>query len=241
MAIYAWPLQVAAARRIPLVVYGENSAFEYGSEDPTLMGERVDERWLARFGVTHGTTALDWVGDDLSLRDLAAFVAPDDDALTEAGVRAVFLGHYFPWDPERSLAIARRHGFESRADGPRVGHYDYVNIDDDMIGVHHHAKWFKYGITRSWDTLSMEIRAGRMSRQEAVDRVRDVGDETPWPDIEAFCDYLGISEHEYFAVMERFRNPAIWRRDADRWRIDDFLVSDFAWPADPPLGVGARR
>jgi tRNA(Ile)-lysidine synthase TilS/MesJ len=33
MAIYAWPLQVALAHDIPLVVYGENSAFEYGSED----------------------------------------------------------------------------------------------------------------------------------------------------------------------------------------------------------------
>lgn len=227
MAIYTWPLRVAVERGIPLVVYGENSAFEYGSEDSSLAGSRVDGRWREVFGVTAGTTAADWVGDGLSEADLASLFLPPDDAL--AGVHAVFLGHYFPWDPARSLAVARQHGFESRAEGPRVGHYDFVNIDDDMIGVHHHAKWFKFGVTRSFDTLSMEIRAGRLTRGEAVEALRVRGDETPWPDIEVFCDYVGMTTAEYFAVVERFRNPDVWSHDGACWRIDGFLVPDFDW------------
>lgn len=230
MAIYAWPLRVAVAHEIPLVVYGENSAFEYGSEDDSLIGERVDQRWLARFGVTGGTTAQDWTDDELSARDLAPFFRPSDDECAARGVQAVFLGHFFPWDPERSLAIARRYGFEARAEGPRVGHYDYVNIDDDMIGVHHHAKWFKFGITRSWDTVSMEIRAERMARSDAIEVLRERGAETPWPDIEAFCDYAGISESRYFETLERFRNREIWSRRDGRWEIDGFLIPDFPWP-----------
>lgn len=235
MAIYAWPLQIALAHEIPLVVYGENSAFEYGSEDESLAGARVGRRWLAHFGVTAGTTAEDWVDSDLTAQDLAPFFLPDEATLAARDLRAVFLGHYFPWDPENSLSIARAHGFESRAAGPRVGHYDYVNIDDDMIGVHHHAKWFKFGITRTCDTLSMEIRAGRMTREQAIDALRDRGDETPWPDIEVFCDYVGLSKLEYFGVMERFRNREIWSRDAEVWKIDEFLVPDYPWPPDPVL------
>jgi len=234
MAIYAWPLQVAVAHGAPLVVYGENSAFEYGSEDDSLIGARVDRRWLARFGVTSGTTAEDWTDDELSARDLAAFFRPSDDECAARGVQAVFLGYFFPWDPEASLAIARRHGFEARAEGPRVGHYDYVNIDDDMIGVHHHAKWHKFGATRSWDTVSMEIRAQRMTRDDAIDMLRERGAETPWPDIEVFCDYVGMSESQYFATLERFRNREIWSRRAGRWEIEGFLIPDFPWPDDPP-------
>ena len=232
MAVYAWPMQIAVAQRIPLVVYGENTAFEYGSEDDSLIGSRVDRRWLARFGVTAGTTAEDWVDEDLSARDLEAFFRPSDEECAASGVQAVFLGHFFPWDPERSLEIARRHGFEAREEGPRVGHYDYVNIDDDMIGVHHHAKWFKFGITRSWDTVSMEIRAGRMDRGDAIDLLRERGAETPWPDIATFCEYLGMSEPEYFATLEQFRNREIWSRRGDRWEIDGFLIPDFPWPGD---------
>lgn len=229
MAIYAWPLQIAVAHGIPLVVYGENSAFEFGSEDETLVGSRVDTKWLAAFGVTGGTTASDWIDTDLSTADLAPYFVPEPVALE--GVHAVFLGHFFPWDPENSVAVARRHGFESRAEGPRVGHYDYVNIDDDMIGAHHHAKWFKYGITRSFDTLSMEIRAGRLTRDDAIATLTKLGDETPWADIGAFCDYVGLTQAEYFGVLERFRNPEIWSRDGGTWRIDGFLIPDFDWAA----------
>ena len=232
MAIYAWPLRVAVERGIPLVVYGENSAFEYGSEDDELVGARVDQRWLARFGVTDGTTAADWVHGELTAGDLAPFFRPSDEECAERGVQAVFLGHFFPWDPERSLEIARRHGFRAREEGPRVGHYDYVNIDDEMIGVHHHAKWFKFGITRSWDTVSMEIRAGRMGRGEAIEQLRERGAETPWPDIEAFCEYTGISRRDYFETMERFRNREIWSRRDGHWEIDGFLISGFPWPQD---------
>ena len=235
MAIFSVPVQMAVAYRIPLVIYGENSAFEYGSEDESLTGARLDGHWLEKFGVTAGTTAADWVGGELSARDLAPFFAPSDAALAQSEIYVTFLGHYFPWDPENSLRVASKHGFQPRAEGPRVGHYDYVNIDDDMIGVHHHPKWHKFGITRSWDTLSMEIRNGRLSREAAIARLRETGDETPWEDIRLFCSYLGIPQPEYFEIVERFRNREIWSRRLGRWEIDGFLVEGFPWPEDPTL------
>jgi N-acetyl sugar amidotransferase len=233
MAIYAYPVHVAVAEDIPLVVYGENSAFEYGSDDESLTGGRVDRRWLRRFGVTNGTTVEDWYDDVLVAEKLAPLLLPSNEVLAEKGIRAIFLGHYAPWDPERSRGIAHRHGFQARAAGARVGHYDFVNIDDDMIGVHHHPKWHKFGITRTWDTASMEIRAGRLTRDEAIALVRARGDETPWDDIRLFCQYLGIDQSEYFAILEQFRNRSLWIRRDGRWCIDDFLIPDFPWPADP--------
>jgi hypothetical protein len=235
MAIYSWPIQLAVREDIPLVVYGENSAFEYGTDDDSLAGGGVDRRWLRRFGVTSGTTVDDWYDETLTLDHLAPLVLPSDEQLAASGVRPIFLGHYFPWDPQRSREIASRHGFEARAGGARVGHYDFVNIDDDMIGVHHHPKWHKFGITRTWDTLSMEIRAGRTTRDEAIAFLAGRGDETPWDDIRVFCAYLGIGEREYFTILERFRNPAIWSRHEGRWRIEGFLIPGFPWPADPVL------
>jgi hypothetical protein len=65
--------------------------------------------------------------------------------------------------------------------------------------------------------------------------LRAAGDETPWRDIERFCDYVGITVPEYFEIVEGFRNPKIWTRRGDRWVIDGFLVDDFAWPADSVL------
>jgi N-acetyl sugar amidotransferase len=235
MAVYAAPLRVALAHRIPLIVYGENSAFEYGSEDDSLTGARVDRRWLRSFGVTAGTTADDWVGDGLTREDLTPFRLPPEAELEASGIEAVFLGWFFPWDPEGSYRIATRHGFRARDEGAKVGHWNYVNIDDDFIAIHHHPKWHKFGITRSWDTLSIEIRHGRMDRERAISHLRERGDETPWDDIPRFCEYVGMPVRDYFAVLEGFRNRDIWSRRDDRWVIDGFLVPGFPWPADPSV------
>jgi len=235
MAIYTWPIQVAVQEDIPLVIYGENSAFEYGTDDDSLTGAQVDRRWLKRFGVTGGTAVEDWYDDQLTPDALAPLVLPSDETLAARDIRVVFLGYYHRWDPEHSRGLALRHGFRPRADGARVGHYDFVNIDDDMIGVHHHPKWHKFGITRTWDTLSMEIRFGRLSRHEATAFLQDRGDETPWDDIRVFCDYLRMPVADYFRVVERFRNLDLWTRRGHRWEIDGFLIPDFSWPADPAL------
>ncbi len=233
MGVYSAPINLALRFDIPLVIYGENSAFEYGSEDESLTGSRVDRKWLESFGVTAGTTAADWVDDDLGLEDLTAYFLPSDELLASSDVKVIFLGWYFPWDPENSYRVAKAHGFRAREEGARVGHWNFVNIDDDMIAIHHHPKWHKFGITRTWDTLSMQIRQGRMTREEAIALLARTGDETPWDDIRLFCDYLGLSQRQYCEILDGFSNHQIWSRRDGRWTIEGFLIPDFPWPADP--------
>lgn len=229
MALFAIPLALAVRFRIPLVVWGENSAFEYGGTEEARSGFALDAAWLRSYGVTQGTSWRDWVGEALSERDLAAYVGPSDAELEAAGTRAVFLGYYFPWDPAATLAVATAHGFRRRAEGPKTGYYDYADIDDDFISVHHWFKWYKFGFTRLFDNLALEIRNGRMSREETIAIIRARGDDTPRDDIAALCRFLEMPEAEFFATAERFRNPAIWERRDGRWAIPEFLIADWEW------------
>lgn len=229
MALFALPLTVAVRFGIPLVLWGENSATEYGTTGGQGMGVRLDGAWLRRFGVTHGTTWRDWVGDGLTDRDLIAYRTPSDAELARAGVEAVFLGHFFPWDPERVLAVAGRAGFRADPDGPRTGMYAYADIDDAHIAVHHWLKWHKFGFTRSYDNLSLEIRNGRMTRGEAVAMIAARGFEEPTADIAAFCAFTGIDVAEFHRVADTFRDPRVWSRRDGRYVIDDFLIPDWEW------------
>ncbi|MCA9290942.1 MAG: hypothetical protein KDA25_07425, partial [Phycisphaerales bacterium] len=77
--------------------------------------------------------------------------------------------------------------------------------------------------------LSLEIRHGRLTREEAIERLRVAGEQRPDADIDRFCAYVDISRRHFFEVIERFRNPEVWTRDGDAWRIPDFLVDDWAW------------
>lgn len=228
MALFNIPLTAAVRYGIPLVVWGENAAAEYGGAEGAGRGHRLDREWLRRFGVMHGTTAVDWVSDRLTAKELTPYFGPTDDELERADVEAVFLGHYLGWDPERSLEIASAHGFRS-AGASRTGYYDYADLDDDFISIHHWLKWPKFGFTRTFDNLSLEIRNGRLTRDEAIEILREHGDETPHEDIERFCEFAGITRMRFDEIVERWRNPDVWTRRNGRWEIDGFLVPDWRW------------
>lgn len=230
LALFNIPLKIAVRFDVPLVIWGENSAFEYGGPEEERTGFRLDGSWLRRYGVTHGTTAEDWVGEGgLTRRDLTPYFGPDPDALERKGVAAVFLGYYFPWDPETSRRVAEEHGFRAREEGAKTGFWDYADIDDDFISIHHFLKWHKFGFTRLFDNLSIEIRNGRLSRDEALEIVRAAGDQTPSDDIRKFCDFVGITTERFFEIADGFRNPDVWSKREGTWVIDDFLIDDWEW------------
>lgn len=227
LALFNIPLSIAARFDIPLVVWGEDSAVEYVGETEAR-SFRLDGEWIRRYGAVHGTSAEDWIADDLSREELAAYFGPSDAELAEKRIDAVFLGYFLEWDPAITATVAREHGFRSE-DRARTGFYDYADIDDDFISIHHWIKWLKFGFTRTYDNLSLEIRNGRIGREEAIGVIRERGDETPREDIARFCSYVGVTEDRFFEIVERFRNKDIWTRRDGTWMIDDFLIPDWRW------------
>lgn len=229
MAIFNIPLLFAARFQAPLVVWGENTAIEYAGDDEALMGHRLDAAWLKQYGVMHGTTWRDWVSEELSEQDLLPYAGPDPDQLECQGTTAVFLGYYFPYDPQKTFEAARARGFLSSDAGPKTGYYDYADIDDEFISIHHYLKWYKFGFTRLFDNLSLEIRNGRLTRDGAIAILRDRGDDTPHADIETFCQWLGISVQHFYDIIEPFRNQEIWEQHGGVWKVKDFLIEDWEW------------
>jgi N-acetyl sugar amidotransferase len=229
MGVYNMPLTLALRLEIPLVIWGENSADEYGTDEEGVRGFQLSEAWLNRHGVTHGTGPSDWIDNQLTEKDLIPYFRPRGEELLVKNVTGLFLGYYFPWDPNTSLDVASRHGFQCDPAGPKTGYYDYADIDDDFISVHHHLKWYKFGFTRLFDNLALEIRNGRLTREQAIEIIRSRGDDTPYDDIDRFCAFLKIDRDRFFQIVEQFRNREIWRRENGIWKIDNFLIADWEW------------
>ena len=108
--------------------------------------------------------------------------------------------------------------------------YRFADIDDDfLMTVHHWMKWYKFGFTRLWDNLSIEIRNGRMSRRHALDIIEDLGNEHPEQAIQMFSDYVGISRKQFYRIADSFRNTEIWHRDNGVWKIKGFPIQNWNW------------
>lgn len=232
MAIHSIPVRIAIEKQIPLVLWGENSAAEYGGSDKKLKGNKLDRAWLKKYGVTNGTTAEDWVGKDLTQRELAPYYWPTEAQLKSSGVQSLFLGEFFRWDPRLTAEIAASYGFKA-ADNAIVGLFDFADIDDAFImSVHHWLKWYKFGFTRTWDNLSIDIRKNRITRSDAINKLSEIGDETPHEAIGKLCSYLEISEKDFYIFVEKFRNREIWQYDNQIWSIQDYLIDKWNWEND---------
>lgn len=227
LALFAIPLKLACAYRIPLVIWGENSAMEYGDSEASHTGAEMNEAWLRHYGVAHGTSPEDWVTDELPLAKLAAYRKPTAQELAQSEVTPVFLGHFLEWDPVETAQAATSKGFSYEQGGARTGIYDFADIDDAFIAIHHWMKWYKFGFTRVMDNLSIEIRAGRTSRLSACETIGLVKSADSSTDVNEFCEYVEISNSDFVAYAEKHRDTQIWHRGADgSWVIPDFIVPD---------------
>ncbi len=98
-----------------------------------------------------------------------------------------------------------------------------------VIPLYHYIKWYKFGFTRLFDNLSLEIRNGRLSREEALGILQKYGEQKPDEDIKKACDFMGISEDRFYEVIEKFRNHHIWYKDKGTWKINNFIIQDWSW------------
>lgn len=224
LAMYALPLRFAINFKIPLIVWGENTAMEYGGTASDRNRGYSDRSFLIKYGAIDGTVAEDWIDEDLTARELYPYIFPSDEELAEARVQSIYLGYYYKWDPKENYEIARQHGFREQSSGPTIGLYDYADLDCSFIVIHHFIKWIKFGMTRLFDNVSVEIRNRRMTREEGIKLIKETPVKIPEKEIKILCEFLQITESHFWGVVEKNRNLKIWKKDSNgNWYMPDYL------------------
>jgi N-acetyl sugar amidotransferase len=217
--IFNLPRRIAAQLKIPLVIYGENSATEYGYDKLKDTGFYLDDNWTRKYGVNNGTTAKDWYDHKLNKKNMIAY----DVGKNNFRSLSIFLGEFLKWDIQKSYKIAKKNGFK-KIKKPKTGYYDFADIDDEMISIHHYLKLYKFGFTRLHDNLSQEIRNKRISRNKAISIIKKIKNKKPIEDIKKFCKFTKITQKEFFNICEKFRNKSIWKKNKGSWRLIKELI-----------------
>ena len=239
--IFAYPMQVSVKYKIPLVIWGEPSA-EYTSYYSYDDGpEEVDEERFNRF-VNLGITAEDMVGmlgDGVTLRDLVPFTYPKLRDLKSINSRSFCLGSYIPWDVKKQSELIKQElDWREEAVEGVPPEYGYEKIECMFQGVRDYLKYIKRGYARVSHLASIDIRNGRMSREAALDYVKQYEGKRP-ASLDVFLEYLDINEAEFneIAVSQLVYpnecDPAKLQKGAELW--DQKL-----WFRDPAAGSEHR-
>ena len=218
IGIFTIPVMFAVKFNIPLIVWGENSQQEYGGPNIDSVKNRIlNRKWLEEFGGLLGNRIQDMIGvNGITEKELTPYFYPSDEDIERVGVTGIFLGSYFFWDARKQLEIVKKYGFNVKEDGPTEGTYtNYENIDEKLVSLHDYLKYVKYGFGRATDHVCIDIRNGRLTRNEGLDLVKKYDGKYPNYGVSEFIKYSGMSKEEIDSIIDSYTNPVIFKQNVD--------------------------
>jgi N-acetyl sugar amidotransferase len=202
--IFAFPMQMALRFQVPLVVWGQPNT-EYNAYFRLDEPELVDEKRFNRY-INLGITAEDMagmLGDGVSLRDLEPFRYPPREDLRALGYRSICMGTYIPWDvKEQTRIIEQELGWRGDEVEGVPGAYSYEKIECFMQGVRDYLRFIKRGMGRTNHLACIDIRDGRLSREEGLRLVGEHDGKRP-ASLDVFLEVTGITEAEFIEIASQ--------------------------------------
>jgi N-acetyl sugar amidotransferase len=256
--IFSYPMQIAIEKKVPLIFWGEPSAeytayFSYGQK------EEVDEKRFNRY-VNLGISADDMfvrLGGAVEERDLRPFAYPALKDLRALNYRSVCLGSYVAWDVKaQSEIISRELGWKGDQVENVPPQYQYEKIECYQQGVRDYIKYIKRGYSRPSHLVAIDVRNGRITKEEGDQMVRDFEGKRP-PSLDLFLDFVGLTEAQFLEIAMSHQvspyvhDPALtqngarthdfdsWSRDGAMTRVnaDELLTR---WRARKGAALGAK-
>ena len=234
--IFTAPIQVAVRYKVPLMMWGEHGFMDLGG----MYSYNDFVEFTAKYRLEHSLRGYDWhdftdeglekLGhpewkEGLSARDLLWAQYPSDEELDEVGVRGIYLSNFWPWDANEHVKLVMEKYDWKPARQPFERTYRMMSNLDDMHenGIHDYLKFIKLGYGRGTDHSCKDIRAGLMTREHGVEMVRKYDHVKPRRDLERWLNYVNMSEAEFDAICDTFRDPRVWRVENGQW------VKDTIW------------
>ncbi len=218
--VNAVPIQVAVNYNIPLVFYAEHGESEYGGR---LLSE--EHRKIRDFTevIEHqiGDDPANWVDDVVKPADLNPYIYPSLDAVTRAGIKALYFAYFFRWSMfENYQYIKDKIDFRLAAQGHTDGTFtNFDSLDDKIDDVYYYLQYIKFGFGRAARDASRLIHNNHMTREEAVTLARKYDGEFPRTHYQDVLDYLSMSSNEFAQIVDLHRNREIWDMSGNEWRL----------------------
>jgi len=233
--IVTYPIQIAVRFKIPLIVWGETNWDVSGMHEPDDFVE-----FSARSRHEHDLRGFEWYdiledpSENLTEKDVLWAQYPDDKEILSVGVRGLYIGNFFEWNPNAHWKMVhRRYGWKPAKKPFDRTYRQFSNLDDRYEnGLHDFLKFIKFGYGRASDHASKDIRTGYMTREEGVEKVRKHDHVVP-RDLYYWLDYVGMAKEEFWEIANGFRDSRVWRKENDEW------VKDNIW--DKPIAPDKSR
>jgi len=217
------PMQIAVKFNIPLVIWGNVTWNISGMFSPNDFVE-----YNKRTVLEHDFRGFTWKDmieniEGLEAKDLLWSQFPSDEEITRVGVRGIYIGNFFKWDPnEHTKLMVDKYGFTLAKDPFERTYRKMSNLDDmHENGTHDYLKFVKFGYGRGTDHSAEDIRLGNISRKEGIEMVKKYDAIKPSKDLKRWASYVGRTEEEFYIKADTYRDHRVWWIQDGQWFKDN--------------------
>ena len=221
--IYTVPLKIAVKLGTPLIVYGENSAYEYGTTNKeTLSAKEYIMKLFNNIDVSF------WLARGVTEKEINAIIPPSEEEMNKVKPEPIFMSYFTPWSSVHHLEIAKQYGFKDLSEEwIREGCIEnFEQIDSVAYTVHLWLKYPKFGFQRTSDIASRRIREGLLTLPEAKRLIMENDHKLDKRAMEDFIKFLGYTPRRFWEIVEGFRKPEIFENVNGKWRLKDPVYKD---------------
>ena len=194
--VFAYPVQIAIRFKIPLIIWGEGGG-EYEGYFKFEDIEETDE-WKFNRRIVLGMRAEDMAGFiGVDLRELSPYIYPKREEIEKIGIKSIPLGKFISWDVKKHVEINKRElGWQEDEIESGYPVPTYEKIECMFTGVRDYIKYLKRGFSRMTHLTTLDIRHGRMTREEAMKFIKMYEGKKP-KSLQVFLDYLDMTEEQF--------------------------------------------
>ena len=209
--IYTYPMIMALKFHTPLLVYGENVSYEYGGSD---YKETYSAKEQLSNGVASGIDELELIENTgVTSKDLFLTRAPTAQELDQ--LDPIYISYFLPWNSFKNYEFAKKHGFHDLThEWDRTHHVEnFDQIDSRAYLVHSSMKYPKFGHASATDYAARMVRYGYITREEAIELVRQHDDRLDPLCIRDFCEFCGYTETEFWRIVDSQYNEELFEKN----------------------------
>lgn len=201
-------VQIALKMDIPFIMYGEEGEAEYGGASGAKT--KIDRQYLVDYYYS---------GHDPSKYGSWWALPPQEE------LDKLFPTHYSKfenWDSKVHADFAISKGME--IGNIQIGTFtNYAQLSDSLQDLHAYLQFLKFGFGRCTSDANIEIRAGRITRQEGTNLVRAYDGQVPYQYLQDYLDYFRMTKEEFWNTIDSFANLQILRPRSKNglWELKD--------------------
>lgn len=219
IALFSSVPRIAIDRDIRVVFFGENPALQEG-DDATLGEDDYDANQLRGLN-TLTAGGEQWLINKVKDSRIESYKYPKVSEFNSSELQMLYLGPAWPdWDMEENAVYSILEGLVSRPNEESVTG-DITNasmLDEEFTNINMMIKYYKFGFGRATDLCNELIRAGKLTRQEAIKIVETYDGICSDEIIGKYCAWVGIEIEYFWTIVKRYVNTDLFETDGPRPR-----------------------